>query len=72
MKRSLFVLTLALLLCSFLSVPASAKAKGGSSHSSTHSTKSAKNDSRKTEHVSGYTKKNGTKVKPYKRRPASR
>jgi hypothetical protein len=59
-------------------IAANAKTRS-SSHSKTTATKTtrtrtpkAKVDSRKkTQHVSGYTTKKGTKVAPYKRRPAN-
>lgn len=67
-RISAFLTPLFLFVC-LLTPTAFAKGSGGSLGGS-HSASS--NHSRKTEHVSSYTRKNGTKVKEYKRRPATR
>jgi hypothetical protein len=55
-----------LLLCSF----AYARGSHSGSHSSSHSSKSSHSKAGKTEHVHGYTRKNGTYVAPSDRHPA--
>ena len=70
MRHKLLVLACIAILAS---LPLTAKSSGRSSgHSSQHSSskKSSKSDSGKTQHVDGYTRKNGTYVAPYDRHPA--
>ena len=61
MPRPFFSLLAAGLIATVSLLPRLAEAKGSSSHSSDARAKSV--------HVSSYTKKDGTKVQPYNRRP---
>lgn len=69
MKQRISAALIPLFLFMALIAP-SAFAKGSGHSSSTRSASS--NHSAKTEKVSSYTRKDGTTVKAYKRRPASR